>query len=249
MLSYQLYSSRNFPPLADTLAMLAGAGYGGVEGYGGLFGDDDAVEALRTGLADTGLAMLTAHFGLPMLEEAPERVLAIARTLGIRRIFCPHIAAPDRPGDATGWRAFGARLQAAGAPYRAAGLGFGWHNHDFEFVATQDGAIPIAEILTGGPDLDWEMDVAWIIRGGADPLDWIARHGPRITAAHVKDIAPAGEATDEDGWADVGHGTVDWPACIAALRAAGCGHFVMEHDNPSDHRRFATRSIAAAKGF
>lgn len=249
MFSYQLYSSRNFPPLAETLSMLAEAGYASVEGYGGLLADDDAVEALRLGLADTGLTMPTAHFGLAMLEDDPARVLSLARSLGVQRIYCPHVAAPDRPADLPGWRAFGARLQAAGTPFRAAGLGFGWHNHDFEFVPMPDGAIPMAEILTGGPELEWEIDVAWIIRGGGDPLDWIARHGPRITAAHVKDIAPAGEAADEDGWADVGHGTVDWPACMAALRAAGCGHFVMEHDNPSDHRRFATRSIAAAKGL
>ena len=35
----------------------------------------------------------------------------------------------------------------------------------------------------------------------------------------------------------------------AALRAIGVKHFVMEHDNPSDHKRFATRAIASAKGF
>ncbi|QYK41809.1 MAG: sugar phosphate isomerase/epimerase [Paracoccaceae bacterium] len=249
MFSYQLYSSRNFPPLTATLSMLAEAGYAAVEGYGGLLADSDAIEALRIGLADARLAMPTAHFGLPMLEDDPARVLALVRILGIERIYCPYLAAPDRPADAAGWRAFGERLAAAGAPYRAAGIGFGWHNHDFEFRPTADGMIPMAEILAGGPMLEWEIDAAWVIRGGADPLEWIARHGDRITAAHVKDIAPAGEKVDEDGWADLGDGTVDWSALMAELRAAGCRHFVMEHDNPSDHRRFAIRSIAAAKRF
>jgi hypothetical protein len=32
MLSYQLYASRNFPPLGQTLAMLAGLGFDAVEG-------------------------------------------------------------------------------------------------------------------------------------------------------------------------------------------------------------------------
>ena len=62
------------------------------------------------------------------------------------------------------------------------------------------------------------MDVAWVIRGGADPLKWIADYGQRITAVHVKDIAPAGENANEDGWADVGHGTVDWRGLIKALK-------------------------------
>ena len=104
-------------------------------------------------------------------------------------------------------------------------------------------------IFEGGPDLEWEADIAWVIRGGADPLDWIKWYGDRITAVHVKDIAPEGQNADEDGWADVGHGTVDWAAIMAALRGTKCSNFVMEHDNPSDHARFASRSIAAAKGF
>ncbi len=245
MPSYQLYSSRKFPPLADTLTMLAGLGYGEVEGYGGLYVDDTTLADMAAGLQATGLKMPTAHFGIDLLEGDPARALHIARTLGIERIYCPHLMPDQRPTDGPGWRAFGARLEAAGRPFTTVGIGFGWHNHDFEFVATPDGAIPQAEILAGGPSLEWEMDVAWVIRGGADPLQWIRRYGPRITAAHVKDIAPAGQNTDEDGWADVGHGTVDWAGLMAALRAVGCKHFVMEHDNPSDHARFAKWSILA----
>ncbi len=35
--SYQLYSSRNFGPLPETLKMLGNLGYTQVEGYGGLY--------------------------------------------------------------------------------------------------------------------------------------------------------------------------------------------------------------------
>ena len=247
MPSYQLYSARKFPPLGDTLRMLAGLGYGDVEGYGGLYADDAMTAELVAGLQATGLKMPTGHFSLDMLEGDPAKVLEIARTLGIERIYCPHITPDQRPTDAAGWRAFGARLELAGRPFNAAGLGFGWHNHDFEFVALPDGVIPMAEILAGGPSLEWEIDVAWVIRGGADPIEWIRRHGPRITAAHIKDIAPAGQNADEDGWADVGHGTVPWASIHAALQAVGCKHYVMEHDNPSDPARFARRSITALR--
>ena len=70
-----------------------------------------------------------------------------------------------------------------------------------------------------------------------------------MTAVHVKDIAPDGQNVDEDGWADVGHGTVNWAGLMVALRGTKCSNFVMEHDNPSDHARFATRSINAAKEY
>ncbi len=246
MFGYQLYSSRNFPPLGDTLAMLAKAGYSTVEGYGGLY---DHAATLAAQLKANHLRMPTGHFGLNMLEHEVAHALTFATTLGMERIYCPHIMPDERPKDAAGWRAFGARLDKIGAPYRDAGFGFGWHNHDFEFVALPDGTIPQAAMLEGGPSLEWEMDVAWVIRGGADPKAWIAKYADRITAAHVKDIAPAGQNADEDGWADVGHGTVDWAGLVKALRGVGCQHLIMEHDNPADHHRFATRSLASAQTY
>lgn len=247
--SYQLYSSRNFPPLADTLAMLKQAGYAAVEGYGALYADARAVADLSGLLAATGLAMPTGHFSLDMLEKEPGRVIGICQDLGIRTVYCPYLLPDQRPTTGKGYEDFGRRLQAAGAPLKDAGLGFGWHNHAFEFEALSDGALPQVAIFEGGPDLEWEADIAWIIKGGADPFAWIDSHGSRITAVHVKDIAPAGEKTDEDGWADVGDGTVDWKGLMAALRATPARHFIMEHDNPRDATRFATRSIAAARTF
>ena len=244
--SYQLYSSRNFQPLDATLGMIAHSGYTAVEGYGGLYGD---AAGLAAQLKAHHLTMKTGHFGLDMLEHEVSHALTIATTLGMERIYCPYVLPADRPSDAAGWLAFGARLQAAGKPYRDAGFGFGWHNHDFEFVALPDGSIPQDLIFEGGPDLEWEADIAWVVRGGADPLAWIKKYADRITAVHVKDIAPAGENSAEDGWADVGHGTVDWAALMGALRGTACENFVMEHDNPADHSRFATRSINAAREF
>ncbi len=244
--SYQLYSSRNFPPLANTLKELGDAGYDSAEGYGGVYGD---LAALAEGLKANGLTMPTGHFGIDQLENDVEGVLNIARTVGMKRIYCPYLMPDQRPTTLQGWRDFGARLQKASAPYKAAGYGFGWHNHDFEFFALE-GSTAQDAIFEGGPDLEWEMDVAWVVRGGADPLAWIDRHGHRVTTAHVKDIAPKGEKLDEDGWADVGTGTVDWKAIMAALRSkTPCSTFVMEHDNPSDQSRFITVSITNAKAL
>lgn len=239
--SYQLYSSRNFPPLAATLKMVADAGYGQVEGYGGLYASLDDIGVLKAALQENGLSMTSGHLGLDMLEDDLARVIEIARELDMSQIFVPNLAADQRPDDADGWRAFGARLAEAGKPLRDAGLAFGWHNHDFEFAS--EGPHPMDLILEGGPDLDLELDVAWVARGGQDPLVWIEKLADRIVAAHVKDIAPDGENTGEDGWADVGHGSMDWPALMAALKQVDCKLFVLEHDNPNDDVRFARRSI------
>src|SRR5690606_20097749 len=84
-LSYQLYSSRNFPPLTETLKMLAGLGYSSVEGYGALYADPAKVAELVAGLKESSLTMPTGHFSLDMLEQEPSRVLEIAGALGIER--------------------------------------------------------------------------------------------------------------------------------------------------------------------
>lgn len=245
--SYQLYSSRNFPPLVDTLKMLKRLGYASVEGYGALYADAAKVAELKAHLGDSGLTMPTGHFGLDMVEGDPARTLGIAKDLGVETIYVPYLLPDQRPDSGAGWKAFGERLQKASKPYRDAGLGFGWHNHDFEFRKTADGAIPQVAIFEGGPDLEWEADLAWVIKGGADPLEWIKTFGNRLTAVHLKDIAAAGENADEDGWADLGHGTVDWKALKAALANTRVKYFVMEHDNPKDQERFASRSIATAR--
>jgi sugar phosphate isomerase/epimerase len=243
---YQLYSSRNYPPLDATLHMLAEAGYAYVEGYGALYADPSSLGILEKGLKDTALKMHTGHFGLDMCKGDPARVVQIAKTLGLSGVIVPYIMPDDRPKDAKGWSAYGKSLAEVGKPFRDAGFFFGYHNHDFEYVPVDGGHLPIDLILDADDGLTLEFDVAWAVRGRTDPMVTIGRHSSRIRAAHLKDIAPAGQNLDEDGWADFGHGTVPWPTLIPALRKAGTEYFVIEHDNPSDHRRFATRSLAAA---
>jgi sugar phosphate isomerase/epimerase len=242
-LSFQLYSARNHSSLADTIKIVADAGYKEVEGYGGLYADAAGLKSL---LDANGLTMPTGHFGIDQLEGDKKGTLKTLKTLGIRHIYCPHIMPDQRPTDSKGWRDFGKRLGKIAAFYRGEGYSFGWHNHDFEFVTLPDGKTPHEMMFKGAPLLDWEMDVAWVIRGGADPIKLIKKYAGNITAAHIKDIAPKGKNADEDGWSDVGHGTVDFKPIMAALKKTRIRHYVLEHDKPSDTARFAQRSFEAA---
>jgi sugar phosphate isomerase/epimerase len=238
--SYQLYSSRDFGPMPETFGMLAALGYAHVEGYGPVYEDLDAT---KKALDETGLTMPSGHFAMDMVENNPDRVIEIAKALGIRKIIVPYLMPADRPTDAAGWTAFGKRLAAAGKPLQDAGFQFGWHNHDFEFIALPTGELPI-DLILANESVGFEFDVAWAAVAGKDPADVIAQYGDRIIAAHVKDRAPAGQNANEDGWADAGHGTLDWPGHFSALKAAGCDLFIMEHDKPADDNRFASRALA-----
>ena len=68
--------------------------------------------------------------------------------------------------------------------------------------------------------------------------------GDRLISAHVKDIAPSGTKLDEDGWADVGAGVLDWHSLWQTCRDCGARWMVVEHDKPSDPVRCARASFA-----
>lgn len=244
VLSFQLYSARNVPSLPDFLATLGSLGYTQVEGFGGLYAD---AAGLAANLKKNGLTMPTGHFG-PAQAADVSTTLKTAETLGIKKIIVPHIGAEDRSADESKWLQLAETLAGHAETYGKEGYAFGWHNHDFEFVPTTSGRTPMEILLETAPKIEWEADVAWIVRGKADPIAWFDKYGSRITAVHVKDIAPAGEKADEDGWADVGDGVLNWDDLITKVQAkTKAEYFVAEHDKPSDAVRFATRSIAAAK--
>lgn len=242
--SFQLYSARNFPPMSFVIDLLKKHGYAQVEGFGGLY---DNAQELKALLDKAGLTMPTGHFGLDQLKDK-DKARKAADTLGITGLFCPAIPRElwEQPED--DWKKLADELAELGAFYKGQGYRFGWHNHHFEFWPTASGALPMSILLDGAPDIDWEMDVAWVVRGEHDPMEWAEKYGDRITAIHIKDLAPNGEAQDEDGWADVGHGVMNWRELLPKLKSkTKATHFVMEHDNPSDLERFVSRSIQSVK--
>lgn len=245
-ISYQLYCSRNFPPLEATLAMLAKIGYREVEGFGGLYADPADLAAR---LDAAGLSMTTGHFGWDMVSTDPRAAINVARTMGMSAVLVPAIKPEMRPTTAAGWARFGKDLAEAGKPIQDAGFDFGWHNHAFEFDAVDGSDLPLELIAAASDDLKLELDLGWVSVAGHDPVAWIRKYAGRIVAVHVKDIAPDGQCADEDGWADVGHGTIDWAPIKSAIDAAGITRMVIEHDNPNDHKRFASRSFAAVSAF
>ena len=244
-LSFQLYSARKFPPLADRLAMLAGLGYRQVETYGALH-EDPAALAAR--LAEAGLTAPSAHVGLDDARDHADAIVTLAGAIGVRLVVVPFLPADRRPTDAEGWRGLGQTLGRLAGLYAAHGLKLAWHNHDFEFAALPDGTMPLDLILDASPDVGWEADVGWIARAGQDPVAWLGRYAGRVAACHLKDLAdPPTEA--EDGWADVGHGRLDWATLAPACLAAGAGLLVVEHDNPGDVARCARRARQTVAGW
>lgn len=245
-LSFQLYSARKFPPLDRQLAALAALGFRNIEPYGGLLADG---AALKDGLQRYGLQAPSSHIALDRLRTDRDGVAAQAGELGIRYLIVPAIPPEARPTDLEGWRQLGRELGAMQEALAKRDVGLGWHNHEFEFRPVANGRFPLDIILDAAPGLFWEADIGWIHVAGEDPLAWLEKHRERIKAVHIKDVAPPGEKADEDGWATVGEGVIDWRRLLPAIEATGADLLVLEHDNPADFEGFARRSRAAVASW
>jgi sugar phosphate isomerase/epimerase len=118
------------------------------------------------------------------------------------------------------------RIVAASEVAAEAGLGFAYHNHDFEFRTGLWSRIVAAE-------LPHELDVGWLIAAGGDPVAMLGELAGRCPLVHAKDMRQRADGSWEDVIA--GDGEADWPAIVEAAMAAGATHLIVELDNPSEH--------------
>jgi len=231
----QLYTVRSLTEkdLAGTLAKLAAIGYTEVE-FAGYFGKTP--EQVRAMLIANGLSSPSSHIPLPADDDAWKRALADARTIGHEWAVIPWLD----PSQRKDWGPFADRLNHLATLSRAAGMRFAYHNHDFEFVKEGNGTV--MELLLKNTDpalVDFEMDIYWVTKAGADPLDLIARYPKRFPLMHAKDASPA----PDRNIVDVGSGTIDFAKIFKQERTSGMTHVYVERDNPTDAMDTATKSF------
>jgi len=211
-LGLQLYTVRRNldADVEETLAAVAGIGYTTVE-LAGLHGYTPT--AFRDALDAVGLRAVSGHVQFDTLGADWTRYLDEAEVLGQEHVVCA--AAPrDAFRSLDGVRALADTLNGAGEAARRAGLGFAYHNHDFELEA-MEGMIPLDLLIVGcDPALvQFELDLDWVRTAGHDPARYLAAYPDRFPLVHI------GEAPDAVVGAD-----------LARASAAGVQHVFVEHD-------------------
>ena len=232
-LAVQLYTLRSLSGGFDEVLRAAvAAGYRAVETVGthGL----DAAE-MKEALDEHGVKVVSSHVALGDLEHDLDGALRFAEAVGNDTIVVPWLPEERRPTDAAGWRALGAHLDQIGERCADQGVHVLYHNHDFEMDVV-DGRRGIVWLLEAADEahLGFEPDLAWMVRGGADPDALLERFRGRCPRVHVKDVAAPGAGEAEGGWAAVGDGVLDWGHLLRLAKAAGAEWFVVEHDQPLD---------------
>jgi sugar phosphate isomerase/epimerase len=219
-----------------TLETVKEIGYGAVElaGYGGL-----APEKLRSELDRIGLTVSGAHTPIERLEGDLSNVLTELKTLGARYAICPWLG-PQRRPDAAGYKTLAASLNEIGATCAKSGIGFAYHHHDFELQRFGDTTgLHIMLHETDPANVKAEIDVYWAAIAGFDPVGLLKEFAGRVPLVHLKDMTAAPERT----FAEVGHGTMDIPAILAAADEIGAEWLTVEQDvskrNPIDSVRMS----------
>jgi sugar phosphate isomerase/epimerase len=103
-----------------------------------------------------------------------------------------------------------------------------WHNHDKEFKAMEEG-LPF-DYLMNNTEKDLvkcELDIYWVKKGLADPVQILRRYKNRCPLLHIKDMA-AGPKMD---FACPGSGIIDFAAVFSEAADQGIAHYFVERDN------------------
>jgi len=240
-LGLQLYTLRDLfaaDPMG-TLKQVAAIGYREVEFGGGGYEKMDHA-ALRKAMDRLGLSCPSLHIGYDALRGDFAGSVKMARTLGADTVVLPWMAPEMR--SIPRWRDALANFNLWARQLKVAGLGFAYHNHDFEFREKWQGR-SMFDMLVSDTDpalVRIELDLFWAVAAGEDPKAIIRRLPGRVYAYHVKDRTADGKM------ASVGAGIIDFAGIFALDRLAGVKHFFVENDQaPAPYLPDVTASFAA----
>ena len=253
----QLYSVRDAlqRDSAGTLERVAAIGYtnlqltgvvataAGITHVAGTMGAGE----LKRRVEGLGMRIVSLHASIDEQTDW-DRLLAFTQELGSASIAVPIAFFRDRAGV----EAYAETLNRYGERCRAGGLDFYYHNHFQEFQVLGGQTVMETLLAQTAPELvRFEFDTYWAARGGVDAVAWLHRLGERCGLAHQKDIPPTArplnwldafghdaaitlqeliQTQQPEQFTEVGEGTMDVRALLAAMREVGVQYVFVEQD-------------------
>jgi sugar phosphate isomerase/epimerase len=236
VLGLELYTVRHLldKDVPGTLKLVKDWGFTDVEG-GNWYGRSAA--DFKTFIAGYGLRMQSVLTGYEKLRDDGAGAIGDAKAVGASYLgtaWIPHQGAFTRThvdqaiADFTKW----------GKALKAEGLQFHYHVHGYEFQPSPDGTLLDTLIKNTPPEVAFQMDVFWVMRGGGNPEKLLTTYPGRFQLMHLKDIAPGtplgdptGSAPDETS-VPLGKGQVNWATLLKLAPGAGVKMFYIEDEHP-----------------
>jgi sugar phosphate isomerase/epimerase len=227
-----LYTLRDFcstyEDLDETFKKIKTIGYQAVQ-VSGVAVDPEGVKEL---LEKHNLYVCGTH------ESKEECLDDFDAVLQRHKLWGSNFAALGHPGDGVftpeGLDEIVPQLMEIGAKFNAAGIKFAYHNHHHEF-AKFNGKTWLEALYERIPPniLYAELDLHWVARGGATPVNWINKVAGRMPVVHVKDFVIV---NSEPQFCEVGEGNIEWSEIIKTCEATGVRWYVVEQDQPFGER-------------
>jgi sugar phosphate isomerase/epimerase len=176
-------------------------------------------------LDDLGVSMVSSHVDI---NKDFEKKAAQAAEIGMEYLVCPYIG-PQISVDA--WKKVTDRFNECGKICKKNGIRFAYHNHAYSFKAFS-GMIPHDFLMDNtDPELvDHEMDIYWVVTGGADPIEYLKKYPNRFRLCHVKDRKKDAAADENSASCDLGTGQIDFPKILKVAAETGMKYFIMEQE-------------------
>ncbi|MEZ4901928.1 MAG: sugar phosphate isomerase/epimerase [Spirosomataceae bacterium] len=223
----------------QTLKQVADLGYKFIEAVdykdGKFYGM--APEEFKAYLKSLGLEPLSVHMGAATPDNA-DKLAADAKAAGFKYFIAPvppmgmfkFDAKTRKLGMEGTVEKLAEILNTIAQKATAAGLEFLYHNHDFEFVANSEGIVPIDYLLEhlDPKYVNFEIDLYWATKAGADPVAYFQKYPGRFKIWHVKDMDA------QERFAPVGQGKIDFKRILAHKKQAGMKYYIVEQDQTFD---------------
>ncbi|TAK34957.1 MAG: sugar phosphate isomerase/epimerase [Saprospiraceae bacterium] len=225
----QLYTLRDDMPKdpKGVLRQAASFGYKQIEGYEGNLGLFWGMtnKELKAWCDDLGLDFVASHCNV---KEDFETKVAQAAEIGMKYLVVPWIGPQKSMDD---WKKIADGLNDYGRTAQKSGLRLAYHNHGYSFTAVE-GQIPQDFLLqnTDPALVDFEMDIYWVVTGGADPLTYLQKYPNRFRLCHIKDRQKNAPAEEGNASCDLGTGSLDFAKILKVARDNGMQYYIVEQE-------------------
>jgi len=192
---------------------------------------------------EMGFIWESIHAGGDALRDTPQATIDEAKAAGIKNITCSFPLYPaDRATIMAGttvddWKRNIDAFNKVGDLCKKAGLSFAYHNHNLEF--RKIGEVLPYDLLLKETDpalVSMEMDIGWVIAGGADPVAYLTKYPTRYSSVHIKDLKNQGIPNTNMKMvsAIIGQGIVDWAKVLPAVKKSSVTSAYLELEEPYD---------------
>ena len=225
----QLYTLRDDMPKdpKGVLKQVASFGYKQIEGFEGALG-------LFWGMSNTDFKKYMDELGLQFVsshcdtKKDFEKKAAQAAEIGMKYLISPYVGKQKTLDD---YKKIADQFNKSAEICKKNGIRFAYHNHDYSFVQ-QDGQYPQDIFMqnTSADNMDYEMDIYWVVTAGADPEAWLKKYSNRFRLCHIKDRSKTAKPEDHDASVDVGTGSINYKQVLKTASENGMQYYIVEQE-------------------